>query len=476
LLLWNCEKEELLSELQNNENGRISLRHITSKQIPTITNVLKSKFSFAKNNNSLLNINFNNILEVVDSLNTKTYSFKTYNTSKDNSFINVVISQTENQVSEPLVYKYIATNHFFSEYTNGIKYFSEFEGRIEIYTLDKYLNNTKNKNHQSKNFDGAPCNSIEVGDNNFGDIFDNNNTTGGSESYNCEVIRSVESCSCGNDLGLMVQEEDNHTWVKIVVYTIDCQRDYSQKSLKTETLCGGSNSTNNGPSNIGVNEPKIEVCDDDNCNCPNGYVKDANGKCIKETNCEKLNRLVSDSNTKIKESLQNLKNNININGENGTEFTHDFTNGSDAANLAPTNTNQITFIPRPELYAAAHTHPPVATYPMFSFADVLLLFDIYRKSRSDLKPNATLFLVSKETSSSQANVYAITFKDVNLFGTKLSQEINSIESNDPDSNSNLSTAQKVTLLEQSYENKERENETGISGTLVSNEQTFLNFF
>lgn len=470
LLLWNCEKEEFINQPSNITESNISLRHITAKQIPEITNDLKSKLVFAKNSNSSLDINYDYILEVSDSLNNKTFSFKTNQGLENNYFVNIVINSSDSIISEPLVYKYIPTEQFFLEYINSIKPFSEFQGKIEIYTIDNFLQSTKSKNYQNRTLDGAPCNTIPVNDTNLGDIY-NNNDGGGSEYYNCEVVRRTEACWCEGDL---VGVHDHEATV--VVYEINCQRDYTKIGTNNNTLCGGSNSSNNGPSSVGVNEPIIEICDDTDCTCPNGYKKNANGDCVKETNCEKLNRLVNNDDTNIKQALQNLKNNINTNGENGTEFTNNIITGFDSANLAPTNTNQISFAIGKEMYAAAHTHPPKATYPMFSFDDVLLLFNIYRTSRSDLKPNATLFLVSKETSNSQANVYAITFKDINTFGTKLTKEINAIGNDNPDANINQTTAQKVALLRQSYEKEERKNETGISGTLASNEQTFLKFF
>ncbi|MFK8060833.1 MAG: hypothetical protein AB8B78_12175 [Polaribacter sp.] len=271
LLLWNCEKENVILN-QNSSNQKTNkLRHITSEEIPEIINLLNNKFHFAKGESGGININYDNILEVVDTLHNETYSFKTHEVFVNKSFINVVITKNKKNISQPLVYKYSPSSEFYNDYINRVKPFEKFNGIIEIYTLENYLQEKKNKSSQNKTSSYGTCNTISIGD----DGFNNTGSSFGGSDISCTLVGRLEKCWCNGDL---VGVHDHKA--KVVVFELSCTRDYMQK-ITSSNSCGGTSP--NGSTTIGINEPNLIICDDIDCKCPTGYVKDANtNKCIEE--------------------------------------------------------------------------------------------------------------------------------------------------------------------------------------------------
>lgn len=140
IILLSCEKEGI-STIQNTEakNNNISIKYVSGKNIPNIISKLNPdysstfKSSSSKSNmitDSFGSISTENILEVIDSLGNKNYSFTlSPKKPKPNSIFNLVIS-TSNGNKDMAIVEYRMAPDFAQDYYNGTKSISEFTGRI----------------------------------------------------------------------------------------------------------------------------------------------------------------------------------------------------------------------------------------------------------------------------------------------------------------------------------------------------------
>lgn len=140
IILSSCEKEGV-STIENTEakNNNISIKYVSGKNIPNIINKLNPDYnSTFKSNSSKSNmitdsfgsISIENILEVIDSLGNKNYSFAlSPKKPKPNSIFNLVISTSDGNKNIAIVEYRMAPN-FAQDYYNGTKSISEFTGSI----------------------------------------------------------------------------------------------------------------------------------------------------------------------------------------------------------------------------------------------------------------------------------------------------------------------------------------------------------
>jgi hypothetical protein len=140
IILSSCEKEDNIT-IQNTEakNNNISIKYVSGKNIPNIINKLNPdysstfKSSSSKSNmitDSFGSISIENILEVIDSLGNKNYSFTlSPKKPKPNSIFNLVIS-TSNGNKDMAIVEYRMAPNFAQDYYNGTKSISEFTGSI----------------------------------------------------------------------------------------------------------------------------------------------------------------------------------------------------------------------------------------------------------------------------------------------------------------------------------------------------------
>jgi hypothetical protein len=140
IILSSCEKEGV-STIQNTEakNNNISIKYVSGKNIPNIISKLNPdysstfKSSSSKSNmitDSFGSISIENILEVIDSLGNKNYSFTlSPKKPKPNSIFNLVIS-TSNGNKDMAIVEYRMAPNFAQDYYNGRKSISEFTGSI----------------------------------------------------------------------------------------------------------------------------------------------------------------------------------------------------------------------------------------------------------------------------------------------------------------------------------------------------------
>ena len=159
----------------------------------------------------------------------------------------------------------------------------------------------------------------------------------------------------------------------------------------------------------------------DVCECvENGDNMDV---CVTEQNCEKLKDMLDPNKADIVPELENLKNAVNPNGEVGVLFKKNngtYTN----ADIPPTNTPNVPVTSGGDTYGAAHTHPTFGGFPMFSWADVYVLANLYNNAATDVKNEVTYMMVGKETNlSAEASVYALVIEDIGALNAALSSDL-----------------------------------------------------
>lgn len=137
------------------------------------------------------------------------------------------------------------------------------------------------------------------------------------------------------------------------------------------------------------------------------------GNCITEAGnidpCDKLNNLFLNKQLKVKQNIINeLRPDINSNetGEKGVSLLKSLTNYGYQI-IPPTTDAQIFFNAGGNLFGAIHTHP-LTTFPMFSWSDVLSLYDFHNHLNSSNTDMACLLLVCKDKNN-VFQTYAIVF-------------------------------------------------------------------
>ena len=521
ILLWNCEKEELIPA----EEQQSLLQEQISKSI-----------SFETLENTDVYKHFNKKLQL-DLKTDKKLNYFLKGTESANDI--TIITQKVNQVIKNGAETYSMLIEYGKEeedtYYNLILHKKSNEYRIYTLKIEQLKKMHGKGTSASEEIEISvkpgiiPYDGWEDGD------YGNDSSSGGDYEYQCrDIIVKVDIlCTRGG-------HKESDSSCKCQVTDFNCYKGYT--TLKTKEFCeyvwigndddpnntgntGTGNTGNGGGTNTGLDSIETDVvnpkyllpegalqtiidCVKDltseqidwlnnsnnssnvvsiwnfiNENTCDNDAKDVITKSIEEDitsneefeeifkrkkGCGKLKNLVTDNpNTNIKNHLQNLQPMISQTGEHGSEFTLDNSNNYNASSVPSSSDNNLAFNLRPELYAIAHTHP-LSGFPMFSFKDVFLLYGIHRKARSDLKNKALVFMISKETTTSIPQTYAITINNINTFYNKLIAELNKITNDDPDATITLTMDQKVKALVKSYEDQEH-----IS---TNRELTFLDFF
>lgn len=142
LLIWSCQKDDTSSGQDENteihQNNVIS-SYISGDEIPSIIDLLghdsntTSRTDTSKSStisSPFGSISIENILEVIDTLGNKKYSFKlTPKMPKINSIFNLVIDASNEPINIALL-EYRMSPNFAQDYHDGLKTFSEFTGSI----------------------------------------------------------------------------------------------------------------------------------------------------------------------------------------------------------------------------------------------------------------------------------------------------------------------------------------------------------
>ena len=154
-----------------------------------------------------------------------------------------------------------------------------FKGELNIYSIEEYIEKQSTQEKSSSN----PCGTITFDDVNT-DPTGNTNT--GSSYYDCIIsIIPHHVCPYGGTDHDPSACGPNGTGPGAPYYTVewDCTLSNAQKTntkSKSSSSCGGG-STSNPTTPVGINEPTIETCDDADCKCPTGFIKDINtNECV----------------------------------------------------------------------------------------------------------------------------------------------------------------------------------------------------
>lgn len=141
ILFISCESEGLYVKESTGKKSSIKIRHLKNNEAKKAAGLLKRIPNLNFGDNTMkadmpLAIDYNDILEVVDSSGIKNYSYKIINHPEDNfkTFHNLVLRDEENQLKVSVM-KYEMTDLFAEEYYAKVKAFQQFEGYVSTESL-----------------------------------------------------------------------------------------------------------------------------------------------------------------------------------------------------------------------------------------------------------------------------------------------------------------------------------------------------
>ena len=298
MLLVNCEKEtpflQVSQELHNSEKSNFSIKYVSIENIP-ILNVLfnSGKKSLSKTTADIENfgtISIANVMEVIDSLENKNYSFTLIpKIPKPNSIFNLVVN-ISNENTNMAIMEYRMAPNFALEYYNGTKDFSKFTGSIFKFPFNTSTADFAKTNDTCiQNTDEiVNCDQIDIyGGNIIGipgggtpdtNLMDTNTYTGadgGSTNYNYGggYGGSVDWV-CGDDGTSQWSPVEcngaghSGAWVVRLPYSHLNKSNNIKNKTNTDNCC--DDTVIDG--GVGVNLERTCLIE--------GYIKDGNGNCV----------------------------------------------------------------------------------------------------------------------------------------------------------------------------------------------------
>lgn len=185
-----------------------------------------------------------------------------------------------------------------------------------------------------------------------------------------------------------------------------------------------------------------------------------------ETPCDELNDLTDTEKADVKDNLIELKENSTAeDGETGFKLQKDSTGVYTSPSLIPTNTNSILVPAGGTNYGGAHSHP-TSTFPLFSWADVYILYNLYKYADAGVK-NEVVMLLTSTVIPANAEVYAIKINDFNAFKIQIGLDFQNITAFDPNLVGASSLA-KIKALNEHLGDKYKKDS--------NNEKVFLKYF
>lgn len=137
----SCESEGMYVKETVGKKSGITVRHLKNNEAKRAVGLLKRIPNLSYGGTTMktdvpMVVDYNNILEVLDSLGIKNYSYKIVNHPDDDfkTFHNLVLTEFENQLKVSMM-KYEMTEQFAQEYYAKIKSFNEFQGNIATVKL-----------------------------------------------------------------------------------------------------------------------------------------------------------------------------------------------------------------------------------------------------------------------------------------------------------------------------------------------------
>lgn len=167
--ICSCQKEELIHKdpINASVTNRVSVKDVPILQ-EFVTNKMKGLPQKSLGNSTYVETPFGqipleNITEVIDNSGNRNYTFKIYpNNPEPHTFYNLIVNPSANDddlVSFVLEYK--MEEKFATDYLFGEKLISEFQGEINKYSVDTFLNKSITKSADLP----CPCSEIDISDN-----------------------------------------------------------------------------------------------------------------------------------------------------------------------------------------------------------------------------------------------------------------------------------------------------------------------
>ena len=201
LVLWGCKQDDFYNERNNNRVNSKGLKIRTLRGIDAqraaeklkneVLNMgrisIQSENGIAFKTADTGTIKYDEILEVIDSLGNKNYTFRIegHPEEDDKSFFNLVVNVKE-QEQKVLLLKYNMDDTFASSYKNGTSSMEMFTGSITIGNIG--YNPCDDNNDNSGNTGGAPVGDTTIiifenpGNYYPGNYYPNNNNNNGSNN------------------------------------------------------------------------------------------------------------------------------------------------------------------------------------------------------------------------------------------------------------------------------------------------------
>jgi hypothetical protein len=176
LLLWNCEKENLLEPFAvENVKSPYKIRSLRLEEIPRVENYFRKNFNksvFGKTddiNGAIFDVD--NILETIDTIQNTNYSFRfVFPLTPSGEFYNLIIGKTpEGELTTPLVLKFICEESQIEIFEQENYKMNFFKGKISVHKYTDFfaLGSFSNRDPQcppelDANGNIVPCDSGDV--------------------------------------------------------------------------------------------------------------------------------------------------------------------------------------------------------------------------------------------------------------------------------------------------------------------------
>ena len=214
LIFIGCQLED---EVQHNPHEKVnsgkSIRTLNGEDAQQVRNKLMSLLKekgtihvlyesneFARTDGGT--IDFNSILEVMDTLGVKNYTFRVINHPQDDfkTFHNLILSEKEG-VFEATMMEYKMTDHFAAAYNSQLKSFQEFAGRVGASSITPVTDPCQEviieiPDPISQTPGDPSGGSADPGEPSYGSPGSDPGAGGGMSSGCVTIVVSVE-CSCG---------------------------------------------------------------------------------------------------------------------------------------------------------------------------------------------------------------------------------------------------------------------------------------
>ncbi|RXR24614.1 glycoside hydrolase family 19 protein [Flavobacterium stagni] len=219
LIFIGCQLED---EVQQNPHEKVdsgnSIRTLNGEDAQQVRNklmsllkekgtihVLDESNEFARTDGGI--IDFNSILEVMDTLGVKNYTFRVINHPQDDykTFHNLILTEKQG-VFEATMMEYKMTEQFAAAYNSQLKSFQEFAGRVGATSLTPILDpcqgvvveipdpNTTNPTNPGG---GGATDPSNPGDNPGNNPGTGGGASGGANNGDCLTAVVTVECSCG---------------------------------------------------------------------------------------------------------------------------------------------------------------------------------------------------------------------------------------------------------------------------------------